>query len=83
MAFSGPEPEPDFLSVSHLESFDPNVPVIENDFHEFVSNLQSLDSDIVLGETNVKVPGRIKGKTEAYRVSQKKRRRVFNILYEN
>ena len=64
MAFSKPEPEPNFLGVSHLEDFSPDVPLAEN---EFVSNLQSLDSDIVLGDTNVKVPGRIKGKTEAYR----------------
>ena len=63
MAFSKPEPEPNFLGVSHLEEFS-LVPFTEN---EFVSNLQSLDSDIVLGDTNVKVPGRIKGKTEAYR----------------
>ena len=64
MAFSKPEPEPNFLGVSHLEDFNPNVPLTDN---EFVSNLQSQDSDIVLGDTNVKVPGRIKGKTEAYR----------------
>ena len=55
------------MGVSHLEAFNPNVPVIDNDCHEFVSNLQSQDSDIVLGDTNVKVPGRIKGKLEAYR----------------
>jgi hypothetical protein len=67
MAFSKTEPEPDFLGVSHLDSFDPNAPVIENDFHEFVSNLQSQTSDIILGDTNTKVPGRIKGQTEAYR----------------
>ena len=56
MAFSEPEPEPNFLGVSHLEAFNPNVPVIDNDCHEFVSNLQSQNSDIVLGDINVIVP---------------------------
>ena len=34
----------------------------------FISNLESdnLDVDVVLGDTNTKVPGRIKGKLEAY-----------------
>ena len=67
MAFSRPELEPDFLSVSNLESFDPNSPVIEHDCHEFVSTLQSKTPDIILGDTNTIVPGRIKGRTEAYR----------------
>ena len=64
MAFNKPEPEPNFLGVSHLEDFSPNIPLSEN---EFVSNLQSETPDVLLGDTNVKVPGRIKGKTEAYR----------------
>jgi hypothetical protein len=63
MAFSKPEPEPDFVSVSNSVSFDPNAPVIENDFHEFVSILESETPDIILVDTNTKVPGRIKGRT--------------------
>ena len=63
MAFNKPEPEPNFLGVSHLEDFSPNIPLSEN---EFVSNLQSETPAVLLGDTNVKVPGRIKGKTEAY-----------------
>ena len=41
MAFSEPEPEPNCLGVSHLESFDPNGPVINASVDEFISNLQS------------------------------------------
>jgi hypothetical protein len=63
MALSKPEPEPNFLGVSQLE-FSPDVQFSEL---EFVSNLQSETPDVLLGDTNVKVPGHIKGKTEAYR----------------
>ena len=49
MAFSEP-------GVFHFEAFNPNVPVIDNDSHEFVSNLQSQNSDIVLGDISVIVP---------------------------
>ena len=61
MAFSQPEPEPNFLGVSQLDFSD-----VQFDDFEFVSNLQSETPAVLLGDTNVKVPGRIKGKTEAY-----------------
>ena len=48
MAFSEPEPEPNFLGVSHLGVFNSNVPVLDEYYNEFVSNLQSQNSDIVL-----------------------------------
>ena len=67
MAFSKPEIEPDFLSVSSLEIFEQNSPVIEDVCHEFVSSLQSKTPDIILGDTNTIVPGRLLGRTEAYR----------------
>jgi hypothetical protein len=36
MAFSKPELEPDFVSVSYLEIFDKNSPDTEDDCHEFL-----------------------------------------------
>ena len=67
MAFSKPEIEPDFLSVSNLVSFDTNSPVIDDVDHDFAFTLQSKTPDIILGDTNTIVPGRLFGKTEAYR----------------
>ena len=62
MAFSKPEPEPNFLGVSQFTDSD-----IQFSELEFISNLQCETPDVLLGDTNVKVPGRIKGKVEAYR----------------
>ena len=44
----GFEQEPNFLGVSHLGVFNSNVPVLDEYYNEFVSNLQSQNSDIVL-----------------------------------
>jgi hypothetical protein len=49
MAFSKP-------GVFRLEAFNPNVPVIDNDYFEFVYYFQFQNSDIVLGNINVIVP---------------------------
>ena len=65
MAFSKPEIEPDFLNVSHF-SCDKNAPDFEIDDIEFSSNFQS-ETPVILGDTNTIVPGRLLGKTEAYR----------------
>ena len=81
MAFTEPEPEPNFLGVSHLGVFDSNAPVLEDNCHEFVSNLQSENSDVVLGDTNVIVPGRIKGKVDAY-IEADASQYVFNTVSE-
>ena len=63
---SEPEPEPDFSSVANLGIFEKPDVVLEDNV--FVNALQpeTLDADVVLGDTNTKVPGRIKGKLKAY-----------------
>ena len=65
MAFSSPEPEPDFVKISHF-SFDKNAPDIKVSENEFSSHLQS-EAPVILGDTNSIVPGRLLGKTKAYR----------------
>ena len=65
MAFSSPEPEPDFVKISHF-SIDKNAPDIEVSENEFSSQLQS-EAPVILGDTNSIVPGRLLGKTKAYR----------------
>ena len=63
---SEPEPEPDFSSVANLGIFEKPDVVLEDNV--FVNALQpeTLDADVILGDTNTKVPGRIKGKLKAY-----------------
>ena len=62
------EPEPNYLNVANLGNFGSTDVVPEEQCDFFVNNLQSenLDVDVILGDTNTKVPGRIKGKLEAY-----------------
>ena len=61
---SEPEPEPNYMNVANIGYFDNPEGQCDN----FISNLESdnLDVDVVLGDTNTKVPGRIKGKLVAY-----------------
>ena len=64
-----PEPEPNYVNVANLGTFDKNPDLVPEEHCDiFVNNLQSesLDVDVILGDTNTKVPGRIKGKLEAY-----------------
>ena len=63
---SEPEPEPDFSSVANLGIFEKSDVVLEDNV--FVNALQpeTLDTDVILGDTNTKAPGRIKGKLKAY-----------------
>ena len=65
---SEPEPEPNYANVANIGYFDNPGLVPEEHCDNFISNLESenLDVDVVLGDTNTKVPGRIKGKLEAY-----------------
>ena len=53
MAFSEPEPEPNFVGVAHLGDFDSNNLALAPGEHcdEFVSSLQSETPDIVLGHS--------------------------------
>ena len=62
------EPEPNYVNVASLGYFDNPGLVPAEHCDIFVNNLQSenLDVDVILGDTNTKVPGRIKGKLEAY-----------------
>ena len=62
------EPEPNYVNVANLGTFGKTDVVPEEHCDIFVNNLQSenLDVDVILGDTNTKVPGRIKGKLEAY-----------------
>ena len=63
-----PEPEPNYVNVASLGFFVMNTGLDFEHCDNFVNNLQSenLDVDVILGDTNTKVPGRIKGKLEAY-----------------
>ena len=64
-----PEPEPNFVNVASLGVFDKHPGLVPEEHCDiFVNNLQSEspDVDVILGDTNTKVPGRIKGKLEAY-----------------
>ena len=56
------------MNVANIGYFDNPGMVPEGHCDNFISNLESenLDVDVVLGDTNTKVPGRIKGKSEAY-----------------
>ena len=65
---SEPDPEPDFQKVANFGVFDNPDEVPEAHCDIFVNALQpdNLDADVVLGDTNTKVPGRIKGKLKAY-----------------
>ena len=65
---SEPEPEPDFSSVANFGIFEKPDVVLEENCDIFVNALQpeNLDADVILGDTNTKVPGRIKGKLKAY-----------------
>ena len=65
---SEPEPEPDFSSVANFGIFEKTDVVLEETCDIFVNALQpeNLDADVSLGDTNTKVPGRIKGKLKAY-----------------
>ena len=62
------EPEPNYVNVANLGNFGSTDVVPEEQCEFFGNNLQSenLDDDVILGDTNTKVPGRIKGKLEAY-----------------
>ena len=63
------EPVPNYVNVANLGTFgDTDLVPGENCDVVFVNNLQSesLDVDVILGDTNTKVPGRMKGKLEAY-----------------
>jgi hypothetical protein len=62
------EPEPIYVNVANLGTFGKTDVVPEEHCDIFVNNLQSenLDVDVILGDTNTKVPGRIKGKSEVY-----------------
>ena len=63
---SEPEPEPDFTNVSGMGFGYEGVDV--EHCEDFVKALKSenLDAEVILGDTNIKVPGRIKGKLGAY-----------------
>ena len=63
---SEPEPEPDFTNVSGMGFGYEGVDV--EHCEDFVKALKSenLDAEVILGDTNIKVPGRIKGKLNAY-----------------
>ena len=64
---SEPDPEPDFQNVAGFGFVNKGDGVNEH-LYEFEKAIQSenLDAEVVLGDTNVKVPGRIKGKLGAY-----------------
>ena len=69
---SEPEPEPDFSHVANLGIFEKNpYDVPEEHTGMFIDALQpeNLDADVILGDTNSKVPGRIKGKLRSSRSS--------------
>ena len=63
-----PEPEPNYVNVASLGFFDKDTGLGFEHCDSFINNLQSEspDVDVILGDTNTKVPGRIKGKLEAY-----------------
>ena len=69
MMTSEPEFEPDFTGVSHLESFEKDSEGLVLNFgdDEFLSSLESVASNLSLGDTNMVVTGQIKGKLEAYK----------------
>ena len=62
---SEPELEPDFQNVAGFGFVDG---LKLEQCEDFVKALQSenLDAEVILGDTNTKVPGRIKGKLDAY-----------------
>ena len=64
---SEPDPEPDFQNVAGFGFANKGDGVIEH-LYEFEKAIQSenLDAEVILGDTNIKVPGRIKGKLDAY-----------------
>ena len=65
---SEPDPEPDFQNVAGFGFVNEGDGLNIEHLYEFEKAIQSenLDAEVILGDTNVKVPGRIKGKLNAY-----------------